>query len=175
MEARRKGQKRTRKAVRLRCTATAVSHARSDEMHTLRVHVPRTLMPACRRSGEVKHEIATPFTPCGQSRCVCSWLQCDSYACDVCSRLCCACGSQKRKMPNARAPPLEADAADAATAPQELLTVTSFADDANLSRYAGFPSGRRMLVPLRHAPRPDSYVCSAKSPHTPTRCVFRVL
>ena len=83
MQARRKGQKRTRKAVRLRCTATAISHARSDEMHTLRAHVPR-LLPACRRTGEVKHEIETPFTPCGQSRCVCSWLQCDSYACDVC-------------------------------------------------------------------------------------------
>ena len=68
-----------------------------------------------------------------------------------------------------------AAAADAAAAPQELLTVTSFADDANLSRYAGFPSGRRVLVPLRHAPRPDSYVCSAMSPHTPMRCVFRVL
>ena len=68
----------------LRCTATAISHARSDEMHTLRGHAPRTLLPACLRTSEVKHEIATPFTPCGQSRCVCSWLQCDSYACDVC-------------------------------------------------------------------------------------------
>ena len=68
----------------LRCTATAISHARSDEMHTLRGHAPRTLLPACLRTSEVKHEIATPFTPCGQSRCVCSWLQCDSYACGGC-------------------------------------------------------------------------------------------
>ena len=118
MQARRKGQKRTRKAVRLRCTATAISHARSDEMHTLRAHVPR-LLPACRRTGEVKHEIETPFTPCGQSRCVCSWLQSDSYACDGCSRLCCACGwgcaSQTRTVAHAQAPPHAAGGGDAGT------------------------------------------------------------
>ena len=64
-----------------------------------------------------------------------------------------------------------AAAADAATAPQELLTVTSFADDANLSRYAGFPSGRRVLVPLRHAPRPDSL---KKLPAKPSTLSFKL-
>ena len=102
----------------MRCTATAISHARSDEMHTLRAHVPR-LLPACRRTGEVKHEIETPFTPCGQSRCVCSWLQSDSYACDGCSRLCCACGwgcaSQTRTVAHAQVPPHAAGGSDAGT------------------------------------------------------------
>jgi len=79
----------------------------------------RALLPACCRTGEVKHEIATPFTQCGQSRCVCSWLQCDSYACGGCSRLRCAggsyCGLQKLTMANAQAPPVDVDAdADAA-------------------------------------------------------------
>jgi len=81
------------------------------------VHVPRTLLPACRRTREVMHEIATPFMLCGQSRCVCSWLQCASYASAGCSRLCYACGwgcaSQTRTVAHAQAPPHAAGGSDA--------------------------------------------------------------
>ena len=62
---------------------------------------------------------ATPFMLCGQSRCVCSWLQCASYASAGCSRLCCACGwgcaSQTRTVAHAQVPPHAAGGSDAGT------------------------------------------------------------